>query len=135
MGNSRSYSRKTLENRPKIASRGSSIPCVFVCMLLKVVSHYYLSVLSMLVMFPKTFGWGGWWGKLYPVFCGDFFNFAKPLRPQYKTAVNKPLVSLCFLLSNGLGDCSLRLPKLPVFGVVALGSIFVMKNLRKSAIK
>ena len=39
MGNSRSYSRKKLENRPKIACIGSSISCVFV-MLLKVVSHY-----------------------------------------------------------------------------------------------
>ena len=48
----------------------SSISCVF-CLytLLKGVSHYELTVLSMSVMgFQKKFGWGvGRWGELYPV--------------------------------------------------------------------
>ena len=54
--------------------------------LLKVVSYYDLSVLSMSVMVSKKkkFGWGvGGWGELYPSFFWDFwnlFNFAKPLR-------------------------------------------------------
>ena len=39
--------------------------------LLKVVSYYNLSVLSMSVMgFQKKFGWGGRWGEFYPsLFC------------------------------------------------------------------
>ena len=46
--------------------------------LLKVVSHYDLSVLSMSVIgFQKKFGWGvGGWGELYPDL---FWNFATPL--------------------------------------------------------
>ena len=57
---------------------------LFVYTLLKVVSYYDLSVLSMSVMgFPKKLGWGvGGWCELYPSLFwsfGDFFNFAKPL--------------------------------------------------------
>ena len=47
----------------------SSIPCVFcLCTLLKVVSYYDLSVLSMSVMdFQKKVWMGvGGWGELYP---------------------------------------------------------------------
>ena len=49
--------------------------------LLKVVSYYDLSVLSMSVMgFQKKFGWGGWVGGLSSIqFYLGFFNFAKPL--------------------------------------------------------
>ena len=49
--------------------------------LLKVVSYYDFSVLSMSVIgFKKKFVWGvGGWGELYPSFFWDFFNFAKPL--------------------------------------------------------
>ena len=63
-----------MENRPKIALNQlifwSSIPCVF-CLytLLKVVSYYDLSVLSMSVMgFQKKEVWMGvgGWGELYP---------------------------------------------------------------------
>ena len=55
-----------------------------VCTLLKVVSCYDLSVLSMSVMgFQKKFGWG-WVGGVssIQVYIGffEFFNFAKPLR-------------------------------------------------------
>ena len=49
----------------------------------KVVSHYYLSVLSMSVMgFQKKFRQVG---ELYPFFCCNFFNFAKPLICPSKT--------------------------------------------------
>ena len=55
-----------------------------VCILLKVVGYYDLSVLSMSVMgFQKKFGWRvGGWRELYPFFLDfwNFFNFAKPLR-------------------------------------------------------
>ena len=45
--------------------------------LLKVVSYYDLSALSMSVMGfqKKKFGWGvGGWGELYPSFFFDFWN-------------------------------------------------------------
>ena len=54
-------------------------------MLLKVVSHYDLSVLSMVVMgFQKMFG-GCVHGVTSIQFFGDFwnlFNFAKPINPH-----------------------------------------------------
>ena len=73
MGGSRSHSEFFLENHPKIALNHNA--------LLKVVSYYDLSVLSMSVMgSQKKFGWGmGEWGKLYPSLFGIFFNFAKSL--------------------------------------------------------
>ena len=57
---------------------------LFVCTLLKVVSYYDFTVLSMSVMgIQKKFGWGmGGWGELYPVLFWIFgicFNIAKPL--------------------------------------------------------
>ena len=50
-----------------------------VCTLLKVVSYYDLSVLSMSVMGFKTKldGVGGW-GEFYPVLFWDYFNFQNP---------------------------------------------------------
>ena len=51
--------------------------------LLKVVSYYDLSVLSMSVMVSKKSldgGGGGWVGWALSKFFWDFFNFAKPLR-------------------------------------------------------
>ena len=67
----------------------SSIPfvfCLYTCIgptLLKVVSYYDLSVLSMSVMgFQKKFDGVDGWVELYPFFFCIFefvFNFAKPL--------------------------------------------------------
>ena len=62
---------KSSQNSPKpVLIFWSSIPCVFfVYTLIKVVSYYDLSVLSMSVMGfqKKKFGWGvGGWGELYP---------------------------------------------------------------------
>ena len=55
-----------------------------VYILLKVVSYYDLSVLSMSVMVSKKKVWMGGvggWGELCPrFFFWNFFNFAKPLR-------------------------------------------------------
>ena len=50
---------------------------LFVYTLLKVVSYYDLSVLSVSVMgFQKKPVWmAGGWGELYPSFCVDFLNF------------------------------------------------------------
>ena len=66
MGGSRSHSKKKkLENRPLLVLTFShSIPCVF-CLytLLKVVSHYDLSVLSMSVD-----GVGGWMSFIHFLF-------------------------------------------------------------------
>ena len=61
-----------------------SIPCVFCVYILNVVSHYYLSVLSISVMgFQKSLDREvGGWLEVYPVFLVhflNFFNFAKPL--------------------------------------------------------
>ena len=75
MGGSRYHSDFIL-NRPKIGRKRvlifwSSIPCVFClyiiqCTLLKVVSYYDLSVLSMSVMgFKKVCKGRGGWGELY----------------------------------------------------------------------
>ena len=53
---------------------------LFVYTLLKAVSYYDLSVLSMSVKgFQKKVWIGGWVGELYPVIFSTFFNFAKPL--------------------------------------------------------
>ena len=54
----------------------------FVCVLLKVVSHYDLSVVSMSAMgFQKKLDRGvGGWSELYPFFLGKLFNFAKRLK-------------------------------------------------------
>ena len=60
-----------------------------VCILLKVVGYYDLSVLSMSVMgFQKKFGWwlGGFF-EFYPSFFFgflEFFNFVKPLKQVKK---------------------------------------------------
>ena len=56
--------------------------------LLKVVSYYDLSVLSMSVMGfqKKKFGWVGWWGELYPSFFWDFWNFVNFAKPLMQTA-------------------------------------------------
>ena len=61
---------------------GSSIPYVYT--LLKVVSYYDLSVLSMSVIGLQKKVWMGWvggWVSSIQVFFG-FFNFAKPLLPN-----------------------------------------------------
>ena len=86
-----------LENHPKTplyqSIFWSSIPYVF-CLytLLKVVSYYDLSVLSMSVMgFQKNFGWEGWWMSTIQVFFlifGIFFNFAKPLSSEPWQSMN-----------------------------------------------
>ena len=78
-----------------------SIPlCMSVYTLLKVVSYYYLSVLSMSVMgFQTKFGWGWVVGvSSIQVYFGFFFNFAKPSSLQklsYKLHVNN-----CFRTCN-----------------------------------
>ena len=69
------------------------------CTLLKVVSYYDLSALSMSVMgFQKKFGWGGgWvgaWGKLYPSLVWIFLTLQNPLlysrvRPHCKTTLHQ----------------------------------------------
>ena len=53
---------------------------LFVYTLLKVVSYYDLSVLSMSVMGLKKNGWG-WMGGVCSIhfYFLNFFNFAKPL--------------------------------------------------------
>ena len=71
------------ENHPKIhLNQYTYFGVVYLCILsvytlLKVVSYYDLSVLSMSVMgFQKKFGWGlGGWGELYPIFFFEFLNF------------------------------------------------------------
>ena len=72
----------------------------YVCMLLKRVRHYDLSVLSMSVMiFQKNWIGGRWvvWA-LYPVLFLNFFNFAKPLsETRGKIATKAP-----YRLSNTL---------------------------------
>ena len=58
---------------------------LFVYTLLKVVSYYDLSVLSMSVRgFQKKFGWGwgvGGWGELYPTSFWIFGNFVTLQNP------------------------------------------------------
>ena len=91
MGGSRSHSDffvgKSSQNSPKpVPIFWNSIPCVFFLYrytLLKCVSCYELSVLSMLVMgFQFFLGWG-WVGGVSSIQLHfallDFFNFAKPL--------------------------------------------------------
>ena len=75
--------------------------------LLKVVSYYDLSVLSMSVMGfqkRKKFGWG-WVGEVssIQVFFGffEFFNFAKPLRCWY----NRGMRVIIVFISNLLARC------------------------------
>ena len=64
---------KIVSNSPKpVLIFWSSIPCVFClyihCTLLKIISYYHLSVLSMSVMgFQKKVWMVGGWGELYPV--------------------------------------------------------------------
>ena len=93
MGGSRSHSEFFLENHPKIAlSQHRYFGVVYhiysVYTLLKVVSYYVLSVLSMSVMgFQNEEVWmgGGWVGGVSSIqvffyrFCLKFCNFAKPL--------------------------------------------------------
>ena len=60
-----------------------SIPCVFcLCILLKVVGYYDLSVLSMSVMgFQKSlYGGVGAWGELYPSYFSVFLEFFSTLQ-------------------------------------------------------
>ena len=71
---------KSSQNCPKpVLIFWSSIKCVF-C-LLKVVSYYDLSVLSMGFQKKSVGGWGELYPVLFWIFL-NFFNFAKPLR-QY----------------------------------------------------
>ena len=85
MGGSRSHSEfclfgKSSQNRSKQELIfWSSIQCIF-CLytLLKVVSYYDLSVLSMLVRgFQKQFGWGvgGWVGGRVGGWAGEVSSF------------------------------------------------------------
>ena len=79
---------KLSQNSSKpVQIRWSSMPyvlCLYNYTLLKVVSFYDLSVLSMSVMgFQKKLDGGGWVGWALSKFLFrflDFFNFAKPLR-------------------------------------------------------
>ena len=66
---------------------------LFVYTLLKVVSYYDLSVLSMSVLGfqKKKFGWGGW-GELYPSLFWSFVNFTKPLRQTMCTVLKLALL-------------------------------------------
>ena len=66
--------------------------------MVKVVSYYDLSVLSMSVM-----GFQNGWGELYPVlFCifGILFNFAKPLNPATGRPCVPALVDYAALSNN-----------------------------------
>ena len=74
---------KSSQNSPKpVLIFWSSIPCAF-CLytLFKVVSYYDLSVFSMSMMGfqKKSLNWVCGWDRLYPIFLGIFFNFAKLL--------------------------------------------------------
>ena len=67
MGRCRCYSEFVLENRPKIAlNQYWYFGVVYnntMCILLKVVGYYDMSVLTTSVMgFQKKCGWGGWVG-------------------------------------------------------------------------
>ena len=89
MGGSRSHSEffcgKSSQNSSKpVLIFWSSILCILSVYMIKVVSYYDLSVLSMSVIGFQKFGWGvGGWGEVYPSFFRIFFTFAKPLNPFY----------------------------------------------------
>ena len=99
---------------------------LFVYTLLKAVSYYDLSVLSMSVMgFQKKVWMGlGGWGELYRIFvCGflDFFNFEKPLRQTYYTKIQVyfwllfPISMVILLMYNHVSYISVELPNKFVF--------------------
>ena len=59
---------------------------LFAYTLLKVVSYYDLSVLSMSLMgFQKVWMRVGGWGELYPILFWIFLNFAKPRTPTHNS--------------------------------------------------
>ena len=109
MGGSRSHSEfffgKSSQNSSKpVLIFWSSIPYVFcLYILLKVVSHYDLSVLSMSVIgFPKKVWMEvGGWGELYPSLFLKFYNFAKPLGFCHCLKY-VPAYAAYFILSKGL---------------------------------
>ena len=73
------------QNSPKLVlifSASKAYRAYFVDKLLKVVSHYDLSVLFMSVMGfkknPKVWMGMGGWDEIYPVLCVNFWNYLKP---------------------------------------------------------
>ena len=83
MGGSRSHSECFL--CVPVLIFWSSIPCVIHYTLLKVVSYYEFSVLSMSAMgfqTKKVWMGGGWAGGPLSSFILDFLNFEKPLSPH-----------------------------------------------------